>query len=77
MECLERDAAVPRGSRISRAHRLVQRERRDARGDIRNLMHGLHDLVHQRARDGRPDPARLEQVRAILRRAIADIEALD
>lgn len=49
----------------------------DARGDVRNLMHELRDLVHRRARDGQPDPARLEQVRAILRRAIADIEALD
>lgn len=46
-------------------------------GDIRQLMHDLKAVVIERVRVGNPDAARLEAVRAILRRAAADIAQLD
>jgi hypothetical protein len=39
-------------------------------------MHELKEVVIRRARDGAPDEARLEQIRAILRKAAADINQL-
>lgn len=44
--------------------------------DLRYLMHELKAAVLARGRAGEPDAGRLEAMRAILRRARADIEAL-
>ena len=48
----------------------------DVRDDIRNLMHELKHAVIARARDGHPDPAKMEQIRAILRRTLDEVEQL-
>jgi DNA-binding PadR family transcriptional regulator len=45
--------------------------------DLRSLMHELKEVVIRRARDGAPDETRLGQIRAILRKAAADINQLD
>lgn len=52
-------------------------EASDARDDIRSLLHALKSVVVTRAREGNPDPLRMEQIRAILRRATTEIEQLD
>ena len=44
--------------------------------DLRQLMHGLKAVVIARGRAGEPDAVRLDAIRAILRQARADIEAL-
>jgi len=49
----------------------------EGRGDIRQLMRELKDIVIARVRSGTPSEARLEAIRVILRRAGADIEQLD
>lgn len=46
-------------------------------GDFRQLMHDLKAVVIDRVRVGTPSAARLDAVRAILRRAAADIAQLD
>lgn len=46
-------------------------------GDLRSLMHALKEAVIGRARDGSATEARLDAIRAILRKAAADINALD
>jgi DNA-binding PadR family transcriptional regulator len=46
-------------------------------GDIRTLMHALKEAVIRRARDGSATETRLDAIRAILRKAAADINALD
>lgn len=46
-------------------------------GDIRALMHALKEAVITRARDGSATETRLDAIRAILRKAAADINALD
>ncbi len=49
----------------------------DGFGDIRQLMHDLKEVVVARVRSEQAGPARLEAVRAILRRAAADIAGLE
>lgn len=49
----------------------------EAGGDLRTLMHALKEAVIHRARDGAPNEERLQQIRAILRRAAADVNQLD
>jgi len=46
-------------------------------GDLRTLMHALKEAVIGRARDGSATETRLDAIRAILRKAAADINALD
>jgi DNA-binding PadR family transcriptional regulator len=46
-------------------------------GDLRTLMHALKEAVIGRARDGSATETRLEAIRAILRKAAADINALE
>ena len=46
-------------------------------GDIRQLMHELKAVVIARVRTEQASEARLDGVRAILRKAAADIEQLD
>lgn len=49
----------------------------EAGGDLRSLMHELKEAVIRRAREGAPTDLRLDQIRAILRKAAADINLLD
>ncbi|WP_296001280.1 PadR family transcriptional regulator [Rugamonas sp.] len=49
----------------------------DARDDLRAVMHELKNAVISKARDGNPDAGRLDQIRAILRRATAEVDQLD
>lgn len=49
----------------------------EAGGDLRSLMHELKEAVIRRAREGTPSDLRLDQIRAILRKAAADINQLD
>jgi DNA-binding PadR family transcriptional regulator len=49
----------------------------EAGGDLRSLMHELKEAVIRRARDGAPNETRLQHIRAILRKAAADINQLD
>ncbi|TFW16339.1 PadR family transcriptional regulator [Duganella callida] len=46
------------------------------REDLRNVMHELKLAAIEQARASQHDPQRLEQIRAILRQAAADIQAL-
>ena len=48
----------------------------EASDDLRQLMHELKAVVIARGRAGEPDAVRLDAIRAILRQARADIEAL-
>ncbi|MES2261901.1 MAG: PadR family transcriptional regulator [Pseudomonadota bacterium] len=45
--------------------------------DLRSLMHALKEAVILRARSDAPSESRLQQIRAILRRAAADINGLE
>lgn len=45
--------------------------------DLRSVMHGLKHAVMRQARAGKPEEAKLEQIRAILRRATSEIEQLE
>jgi DNA-binding PadR family transcriptional regulator len=46
------------------------------REDLRHVMHELKQAAVEQSRASHHDPARLEQIRAILRQAAADIHAL-
>lgn len=46
-------------------------------GDLRALMHALKEAVISRTRDGSATETRLQQIRAILGKAAADINQLD
>ena len=49
----------------------------DGRNDLRSLMHKLKEVLIEQGRESHPGEAKLEQIRAILRRATADIAGLD
>ncbi|AKU24114.1 PadR family transcriptional regulator [Massilia sp. NR 4-1] len=49
----------------------------DENEDLRSLMHALKEVIILRARDYTATETRLAQIRAILKRARAEIEALD
>lgn len=49
----------------------------DARDDLRTVMHELKHAVIAKARGGNPDAAKLDRIRAILRQATADVDAID
>ena len=48
----------------------------EARDDLRTIMHELKHAVIAQGQENHPAPAKLEQIRAILRQATADITAL-
>ena len=48
----------------------------EARDDLRTIMHELKHAVIAQGQENHPTPAKLEQIRAILRQATADIAAL-
>jgi len=48
----------------------------EARDDLRTIMHELKHAVIAQGQENHPTPAKLEQIRAILRQATADITAL-
>lgn len=49
----------------------------ESRDDLRNIMHELKHAVIAQGQENHPSPARLERIRAILRRSTADILALE
>jgi DNA-binding PadR family transcriptional regulator len=49
----------------------------EARDDLRTIMHELKHAVIAQGQENHPTPAKLEQIRAILRQATADITALE
>jgi DNA-binding PadR family transcriptional regulator len=51
-------------------------ESSDPRGDLRGVMHELKYAVISQAYEGSPGDEKLEQIRAILRRAISEVEQL-
>ncbi|KQQ33570.1 PadR family transcriptional regulator [Duganella sp. Leaf126] len=51
-------------------------EQAEPRDDLRAVMHELKHAVMEQGKDQQPTPEKLEQIRAILRQATADIKAL-